>query len=162
MANPSIAKAQKLMVAAAAAAAIAVPYEGVRFVAYRDTGGVLTACAGTTTGVRAGKTYTMAECMQSLSGDMLKAAQQVDACAPNAPASVLIAFSDAAYNLGPKIACNTAASTAARYLKAGRWADACRELPKWSKASLGGALVTLPGLAARREAEMKVCLEGLA
>ncbi|HEY8606767.1 MAG TPA: hypothetical protein VIM12_06620 [Noviherbaspirillum sp.] len=46
---------------------------------------------------------------------------------PGLPVNVLAAFSDAVYNMGPTIACNTGASTAA-----------CNQLPRWGEARVGG------------------------
>jgi GH24 family phage-related lysozyme (muramidase) len=89
---------------------------------------------------------------------MLHAVEQVDSCAPNAPVNVLAAFGDAVYNIGPRIACDTTASTAARKLQGQDWEGACRELPKWDKARIGGVLVPLPGLTKRRAKEMALCL----
>jgi len=68
---------------------------------------------------------------------------------------VLAAFGDAVYNIGPKVACN---STAAKYLKAGNYEAACRELPRWNRATVAGVSVVLPGLTKRRNLEMALCL----
>ena len=151
-------KGGKVGLAVALATAIAIPAEGLRRIAYYDPPGILTVCYGSTSGVIAGKRYTMDECKARLDRDMLHAVEQVDRCAPNAPPNVLAAFGDAAYNMGPRIACDTAASTAARKLKAQDWSGACRELPKWDKARIAGVLVPLPGLTARRAKEMALCL----
>lgn len=151
-------KGGKVGLAVALAAAIAIPAEGLRQYAYYDPPGILTVCYGSTSGVIAGKRYTLDECKARLDRDMLHAVEQVDRCAPNAPVNVLAAFGDAAYNLGPRIACDTAASTAARKLKAQDWPGACRELPKWDKARIAGVLVPLPGLTKRRAKEMALCL----
>lgn len=82
----------------------------------------------------------------------------LDSCRPGLPINVLAAFSDAAYNIGPHIACDGTRSTAARLLAAGKYRDACEQLPRWNKAKVGGLLVPLPGLTKRREAARKVCL----
>ena len=92
---------------------------------------------------------------------MLNAVIAVDKCVPGAPDNVVASFADAVYNLGPKIACDTTHSTAARKLRARDWIGACNELPKWNKAHVGVTSITLPGLAARREAERRLCLKGL-
>lgn len=127
--------------------------------AYFDPPGVLTVCRGHTgADVIAGKKYSMAECDQFFSDDMRKAVAEVDHCLPGLPVPVLAAFGDAAFNLGSKIACDPVKSTAARYLKAGRYDMACGELPKWSKAKVAGVMITLPGLETRRELERDVCL----
>jgi len=144
--------------AAAIATAIAIPAEGLRQYAYYDPPGILTVCYGSTTQVQKGKKYSLDECRERLDNDMLDAIRTVDRCAPNLPDHVLAAFADAVYNIGPRIACDTGRSTAARLLKAGKIPEACRELPKWNKASVGGRMVALPGLTTRRAAEMTICL----
>ena len=77
---------------------IAVPAEGLRHWAYRDPPGILTVCYGSTTNVQAGKFYPLEECKKRLEADMLLAVKEVDQCVPDAPETVLAAFSDAAYN----------------------------------------------------------------
>lgn len=149
-------------IAAALATAIAVPAEGLRRVAYYDPPGILTVCYGSTTNVVVGKLYSLAECRARLDADMAKAVDQVDACAPGLPVNVLAAFADAAYNVGPRIACDTTSSTAARKLRAGDIAGACAELTKWDKARVAGMMVALPGLTRRRAQERALCLQGSA
>lgn len=157
MANPD--RARKVALATALATALAVPAEGLRRIAYYDPPGILTACRGHTgPDVVKGKIYSLAQCDAWMTDDMRKAVTAVERCVPGLPVNVLAAFSDAAFNIGPKIACNTAASTAARLLKAGDYAAACRQLPRWDKASVAGMMVSLPGLTKRRAAEMAVCL----
>ena len=148
--------------AAILATVIAVPSEGLRQWAYNDPPGILTVCRGHTgPDVVAGKKYSLAECDKFMSDDMRRAVAQVDTCQPGLPVEVLAAFSDAAFNLGPKIACDTKNSTAARMLKAGDLAGACNQLPRWDRAKLAGVLVPLPGLTKRRAAERDLCLTGL-
>lgn len=151
-------KMKRLKVAALAAAAIAIPAEGLRQYAYYDPPGILTVCYGSTTQVQKGKKYSLEECRARLDNDMLDAISAVDRCVPGLPDRVLIAFGDAVYNIGPRIACDTSRSTAARLLKQGRYTEACRELLKWNKANVGGSMVPLPGLTKRRQTEMAICL----
>lgn len=143
---------------AAAVASIAAGAEGIRQVAYYDPPGILTVCYGSTTDVQAGKVYSMAECKARLDADAMKAVETVERCAPGLPDNVLIAFADATFNLGPKIACDTTRSTAARMLKAGDLTGACNQLPRWNKASIGGVMVPLRGLTNRRALERDICL----
>lgn len=140
------------------ATAIAVPAEGLRQYAYRDPPGIWTVCWGSTTGVVPGRRYSLAECRQRLDADMLQAVQTVERCVPGLPEHQLAAWSDAVFNVGPTIVCDRWRSTAARLLESGRRQEACRELPKWNKARVGGALVELPGLTKRRAKEMELCL----
>ena len=146
--------------ALAAAIAIAIPAEGLRQVAYRDPPGILTVCYGSTTDVRPGVVYSLAECRTRLDADMAAAVAQVEKCAPGLGENQLAAFADAVYNLGPKVACDTKNSTAARLLKAGQIAEACQQLPRWNKARVAGVLVELPGLTKRRERERVLCMQG--
>ena len=145
----------RLLAAAALATAIAIPAEGLRQYAYRDPPGILTVCYGTTgKDVIAGRKYLLQECKAFLNRDMLKAVQTVEKCQPGLPENVLAAFSDAVYNLGPSVACE---STAARLLRSGKVMEACDQLPRWNKAKVAGVYVALPGLTKRREAERRLC-----
>ncbi len=144
-----------------AAAVLAVPFEGLRQVAYYDPPGILTVCYGSTRGVQAGKVYSLAECQDRLDADMLQAVAAVERCAPGLPEPTAAALSDAVFNLGPKLVCDTQASTLARLLKAGDVRGACEQLLRWDKARVAGQLVSLPGLTKRRAAERELCLQGL-
>lgn len=155
-------RAKRITAATLIASAIAIPAEGLRQYAYYDPPGILTVCYGSTTNVEKGKKYSLEECKARLDSDMLHAVLEVDKCAPNLPVNVLAAFGDAAYNLGSKVACNQKISTAARYLSQGKFAEACRQLPRWNKANVGGIMIELPGLTKRREKEKELCLSGLA
>ena len=155
-------KQRRMTIAATLATAIAVPAEGLRQYAYYDPPGILTVCYGSTTNVVAGKRYSLDECKARLDADMREAIDAVERCVPGLPLNVLAAFGDAAFNVGPKIACDTQSSTAARLLRAGRWIEACDQLLRWDKARIAGILVALPGLAKRRDAERTLCLEATA
>lgn len=151
---------RRMTAAAALATAIAIPAEGLRQWVYRDPPGILTVCYGSTTDVQPGRKYSLAECSARLDADMRGAVEAVERCAPGLPEPVLAAFADAVYNIGPRVACDTAKSTAARALKAGRVREACEQLPRWDKASVGGVMVALPGLTKRRATERALCLTG--
>jgi len=153
-------RARIVATAMAAATALAIPAEGLRRVAYLDPPGILTVCYGSTTNVQAGKVYSLEECRQRLNADMQAAIGAVERCAPGLPWQVLAAFGDAAYNLGPVVACDTRRSTAARHLAAGQLRQACDQLPRWDNARVAGVMVSLPGLAKRRAAEQQLCLQG--
>jgi len=144
------------------ATAIAIPAEGLRQKWYADPIGLPTVCYGHTgADVDKNKVYSLAECKALLTKDMTHALRTVESCRPNLPAKTLAAWSSAVYNLGPTITCNQSKSTAARLLAAGKLREACEQLPRWSRAKVGGVSVELPGLVKRRNAEMKLCLEGL-
>lgn len=153
-------RGQRIGGAAAIATALAIPAEGLRQVAYRDPVGIPTLCFGSTKGVRMGDTATVEQCREMLTREMLEAVEAVDKCQPGLPLEVLAAFSDAAYNVGATIACDTGRSTAARLLSARQWRSACEQLPRWNQARVAGVMVTLPGLTKRRAAERDVCLQG--
>lgn len=139
----------------ASAAALAAGFEGLRQYAYYDPrpgDAILTVCYGSTTDVQKGKKYTLEECKARLEADMLDAVKTVERCHPGLPDNVLIAFSDAVYNIGPKVACN---STASKYLTQGNYTAACEQLLLWDKSNG----VRLPGLTRRRQAERAICLE---
>ena len=130
--------AQKRASAAALAVAIAAPCEGLRQYAYRDVTGLPTICLGSTKGVHMGDFRTVPECKAMLTEEMSNVIETVDRCRPSLPTPVLSAFADAAYNLGPGVACNTTTSTPARKLAAGDIAGACRGLLQYDKARVGG------------------------
>lgn len=142
----------------AIATALAIPAEGLRQYAYNDPPGILTVCYGSTTNVVKGKKYSLDECKARLDTDMMNAINQVDKCAPSLPDNVLAAFSDAVYNMGPKIACDKQNSTAARLLARGDITGACNQLPRWNRATVAGVSIELPGLTKRRAAERNLCL----
>ena len=151
-------RSKRVAGALALATAIAIPAEGLRQWAYRDQPGVLTVCWGSTTNVVPGRYYSIEECRGRLDADMLQAVEIVERCVPGLPEPMLAAWSDAVFNLGPTIVCDKSKSTAARLLAAGDLAAACRQLPRWDKARVGGSMVTLPGLTKRRAKEMELCL----
>lgn len=151
---------KRIRAAVAIAITIAVPAEGLRRVAYYDPVGILTVCYGSTTQVQKGKSYSLEECWDRLDSDMQQAILTVDHCVPGLQPNVLAAFGDAVYNIGPRIACDTSRSSAARFLKSGRVGDACKQLPLWNKVNMGGVFMPLPGLTKRRNLEMNICLGG--
>ena len=151
---------RRILNAVTIAAAIAIPAEGLRQWAYYDPPGILTVCYGSTTDVQKGRKYSLEECKARLDRDMLIAVKTVETCQPGLPENVLAAFADAVYNLGPTIACSVDRSTAARLLYQDDYEGACRQLPRWAYAKVAGVAVKLPGLVKRRDAEMKLCLEG--
>lgn len=152
----------KRTAALAIAAALAIPAEGLRQTYYYDPPGILTVCYGHTGQVDKAKRYSLDECKVLLDKDMQYAVNAVDKCQPGLPVEVLASFADAAYNMGPNIACNTAKSTAARMLKSGDIRGACLQLDRWNKASFGGVMIPLAGLTKRRAAERDLCLTGAA
>lgn len=153
--------AQRKAAALAIATALAVPAEGLRQWAYRDPVGLPTICFGSTAGVKMGDFRTVPECKALLTKEMMDVISTVDSCRPGLPINVLAAFADASYNVGPHIACDSTRSTAARLLAAGKYQEACEQLPRWNRARVAGVSVELPGLTKRREMERQVCLAGV-
>lgn len=151
---------QRIALATVAAASLAIPAEGIYTRVYKDPVGIDTYCIGETQGADRSREYRLAECMAKLSASMTEAVVKVDRCQPGLPFGVLVAFSDAVYNLGPTIACDPTNSTAARLLAAKDYKAACDQLPRWNKGKVMGMYVPLPGLTARREREREVCLNG--
>lgn len=152
MSNRDVAKVLALV------CAITVPMEGTRQWAYRDVTGLPTICMGHTKGVKMGDFRTIPECQAMLTLEMRDVIKTVDQCQPGLPDGVLAAFADAAYNLGPTIACDVHKSTAAKFLAVKNYPAACEQLPRWDKARVAGVAVVLPGLTKRRELERVLCL----
>lgn len=152
---------RNVSIGAALAVAIAAPAEGLRHYVYMDPVGIPTYCFGETRGAVPGMYYSTEECKRLLNLHIVEAVEVVERCVPNAPPSVLGAFGSAVYNMGPTIACDVKASTAARFLKERNWLQACDQLSRWTKARVAGVLVELPGLVKRRAVERKACLEGV-
>lgn len=148
----------KKAITLALATALAVPAEGLRQYAYRDPVGLPTICFGSTQGVKMGDFRTVPECQALLTKEMSHVIQTVDQCRPGLPPTVLAAFADAAYNLGPRIACDQQRSTAARMLAYGDLIGACNQLPRWNQARVAGVSIELPGLTKRRNMERDLCL----
>jgi lysozyme len=143
----------------AAAAAFITPWEGVFTSAYRDPIGIWTVCIGETEGVKPGDRYTVAQCTDMLAKKLPRYWNEIAACMGDEligrqTEQRKVAFLSFAYNVGSGAFCK---STLLLKLKAGDVRGACNELLRWDKA--GGKV--LRGLSRRREAERKLCLEGL-
>jgi lysozyme len=139
--------------ALAIAGGLIVRWEGVRYTAYRDTGGILTVCYGHTgADVLQGKAYTQAECDAFLARDMAVANAAVKRCLPM-PLLPQIegALTSAVYNAGPKVVCGSTLQLAAQL---NDWPRACSELTRWKYV---GRSVS-KGLENRRMDEAAVCL----
>lgn len=131
--------------------------EGLKLVAYRDSGGVPTICNGATVGVQMGQRATQAECAARLVSDLKTHEAGLRACLPRPdalPQKVYLAVLDFTYNVGVKAACG---STLFAKLRVSDWRGACNELPKWVYDN--GRIV--PGLVNRRAGERALCLSAL-
>ena len=141
----------------AAAAAIVKPWEGLEPEVYADIVGVPTVCYGHTgKDVLLGQPRrTVAECNRLLEGDLAVAYATVKRCIPEQlPAPTEAALVSFVFNVGPSGVCG---STLQRHMRAGNIAQGCGQLMRWVYA--GGRRVQ--GLVNRRQAEYRVCMEGV-
>lgn len=154
--------------AAVMALALAAHFEGTRYHAYLDIGGVPTICRGHTRGVKMGDTATQAQCDAYDKADMAIASATIDQCYPPIPApQIKAALDDLAFNVGPG---SKGGRDGVCFLKSGKWPTirkraaagdwrgVCDGLLAWDKA----AGQVLPGLTERRQAERTLCLVGVA
>lgn len=131
-----------------------VGFEGVRYAAYLDTTGTPTICMGDTHGVKLGDIATPQECDARTKREVERALQTVNASVDyELPDPVQVALASFVYNAG---AGNYRGSTLLKLLRARDIAGACRQLPRW----IYSRGIKLGGLVNRRNAEMKICLEG--
>lgn len=140
------------------AIALAGGFEGLRNYAYLDPAGIPTICMGSIRGVKLGDYKTTEQCKALMGEEMWTRVVTVERCVPGLPVNMLAAWASAIYNLGDFLVCDVKRSTAAGLLRAGKWLEACRQLPRWNKATIAGGLVVLPGLTRRRAAEESLCL----
>lgn len=107
-------------------------WEGTRYAAYQDSGGVWTICEGLTgPWVHNGLVMTAAECDVKFKAAIVEHEQGLLACAPElqaVPDKTYVAINDWAYNVGDGAACG---STLIKLIKAGDIRGACQQLPRW-------------------------------
>lgn len=155
----------------AAAIAVATPvvgyYEGRNLLAYLDPIGIPTICDGWTRGVRLGDQATPAQCDAYTRQGLQEAAVVFERWVPERVSSglspqTLAAFLSFIYNTGPGAPGikdgfawlkSGRHSTLLLHLQAGRVAEACAQLTRWTRA--GGR--ELRGLVLRRQAERQLC-----
>jgi lysozyme len=133
--------------------------EGARHVAYQDFAKkVWTICEGHTgPDVHAGMVATDAQCSGYLRQDLTAKAKAVLACTPSLAEhpGPFKAATDFAFNAGAGAYCG---STMAKRFAANDVTGGCIAFLAWDKARVNGKLVVVPGLLARRQAEMAMCL----
>lgn len=137
-------------------------FEGLRQTAYLDPVGIPTICFGETRGVKLGQVKTRSECDALLIGSLVRHEKGMVKCLNNSqilPDKTYGAFLSFTYNVGVGAFCK---STLARLANQDRLIAACRQLPRWTKVTIGQRKVELRGLVKRRNAEMAMCLEGVA
>lgn len=144
--------------AGALAVATIGQFEGLRLVAYQDVVGVYTACYGETKGIKPGMRFTREQCdvmfierLQEFETGMRRCLDAPDAL----PDKTYVSFLSVTYNIGVGGWCG---SSMVRRVNAGNLTGACDALLMWNKA--GGKVVK--GLTNRRQAERRLCLEGIA
>ena len=134
---------------------LVAPFEGKENQVYVDPVGILTSCYGHTgKELKKGQTFTNEQCLEQLAEDLVEHDKQMMRLV-RVPISdkERAAYLSFVYNVGVG---NFSKSTLLRKLNTKDYVGACKELPRWNKA--GGKV--LNGLTRRREAEMKLCLEG--
>jgi lysozyme len=144
--------------AGALAVSLVGNFEGLRLVAYQDVVGVWTACYGETKGIKPGMKFTREQCdvmfverLQEFETGMRRCLTSPDAL----PDKTYVSFLSVTYNIGVGGWCG---SSMVKRANAGNLTGACDALLMWNKA--GGRVVK--GLTNRRQAERKLCLQGLA
>lgn len=138
-------------------------HEGELYKAYPDTGSVWTICDGHTRDVKKGDVATKAQCQQFLKDDTIEAIATFEWLTDKAPVppQAKKVFVDEIFNAG---AGNFQKSTMRRLIKAGDYAGACRQFPRWKY--VDGHDCNLPashcrGIIVRRQEQMTACLKGL-
>lgn len=132
-------------------------FEGCRLKAYRCPAGVLTVGFGHTSAagapaVTAGLRITQAEADAILVRDLAKyEAPVLRAVKRPLTQGQFDALVSLCYNIGPG---NLAKSSVVRLLNAGDVQGAAKAFMSWTKATVKGQRVTLPGLVTRRKAEV--------
>ena len=141
----------------AAAMALAAGFEGVKYVAYQDVGGVWTLCNGETLGVKRGDTATPEQCDNMLIAGLLRHNAPFEKLPRQLPANVHLAALDFCYNVGTG---NCTRSTLWRHLETGRYDEACQQFTRWRYAA--GRDCSQPGSQCRgvwerRKLERDIC-----
>lgn len=133
--------------------------EGVRYSAYRDTGGVPTICYGHTAGVKMGDKATKAQCEQLLVKD-LQIAQEGVRKHLKVPATrnQIDSYADFVFNVGEGA---FAKSTMLKKANAGDKAGSCKEFLRWVYVGKLDCRLTssrCAGIPKRRDAEFALCM----
>lgn len=146
-----------------AALAITSAFEGTRYVAYQDSGGIWTICTGATKGVKQGDTATPDECKTRLMVELLEHAKPLERIPHQLPDHVIVAWADFSYNLGVGTLQN---STGYKLLQQGRIAESCKNILAYKYIRVGEKLVDCfddanaricGGIKKRRITEYKLC-----
>ncbi len=136
--------------------------EGKANVDYLDIARIPTACYGHTgPDVKLGARRTDAQCDALLAADARDKQTGVAGCVPGLTTrpTIWAASTRMAFNTGVPAFCG---SGTARAFNAGQWRAGCDAMLAWDKAHVGGRIVVVPGLLARRQRERAQCLVGVA
>ncbi|MCV5902951.1 lysozyme [Escherichia coli] len=129
-------------------------YEGCRLQPYQCSAGVWTDGIGNTSGVVPGRAITERQAAGMLISNVQRVERALEKCVrQTVQQKVYDAVVSFAFNVGTGNACS---STLVKLLNQKRWADACRQLPRW--VYVKG--VFNQGLENRRSREMAWCLKG--
>ena len=135
---------------------------GTPYVDKLGKGQPLTVCNGVTgPEVVAGRYYTPADCYRLELGRYRDAEAFLAKSVPTYSAANVLqqaTFLDFIFNKGTGA---FATSTMRRKLLAGDFTGACRENEKWTRGTVKGVSVVLPGLKIRADANSDLCAEGL-
>jgi len=130
-------------------------FEGKRNQAYLDPVNIWTICYGATSGVKRGDFKTDEECIDSLASELLHhhngMMKYIKTDISDKEEAAYLSFT---YNVGVGA---FSKSTMLKLLNQNKRVEACNQLLRWDRA--GGKV--LRGLTLRREAENKLCLEGV-
>lgn len=144
-----------------ASLAVAVPLlatlEGYSPKPYYDIAGVLTDCYGNTKQVSHSNVRTVAQCEALLHTESGRIGKRLldDKDIPwDVP--LLASGISFVYNIGDGAYLS---STYRKYLKAGKFYDACHQMYRWVYVTQGGRKVKSRGLHNRRDKEVSVCLD---
>ena len=135
---------------------------GTPYIDRLGKGQPLTVCNGITgAGVVAGRYYAPADCYKLEVGRYKGAEAFLAKSVPAYSAANVLqqaTFLDFVHNKGTGA---FASSTMRRKLLAGDFIGACRENEKWTRGTVGGVKVVLPGLKVRGDANSDLCANGL-
>jgi len=138
--------------------AIIREYAGLRLNEYLCPANKWTIGYGWTIGVKKGDVWTKEQAEEMLVEGLKVFEKQVLSAIGNAPTTQhqFDAMVSLAYNIG---VANLLRSSVLREHKAANYVVAANNFRKWNKATVNGALVELPGLVRRREAERALYLK---
>jgi lysozyme len=137
---------------------LTLPSEGLSQPVYLDPVGLPTVCVGhMDRSLKLGQKFSVDECMKMFAEDWKKHQSQLNNVVKVDYKSEWQkeALTDFTFNLGITA---VKSSTLIRKLNTKDHVGACRELTKWVKGRVKGQLVTLRGLAARRNNTMPFCM----